>query len=155
MKTFPSFLNDFLLSFWASCDRYQIDPAGACSLAILILTLATALCEVFSMLQCGLRTDSCHLGTNKDEDLSFLPQRFLAVFLGLLRSLSNRSSGRPHDPDTGYRAVRGVQYAAVRFANRFLPFGDVVARWIAIKSIQRATTSPNGRNRFANRTAAY
>ncbi|KAJ5130149.1 uncharacterized protein N7515_006188 [Penicillium bovifimosum] len=41
------------------------------------------------------------------------------------------------DPDTGYRAVRGVQYAAVRFANRFLPFGDVVARWIDLMAIAR------------------
>ncbi|KAJ5774618.1 hypothetical protein N7457_009514 [Penicillium paradoxum] len=41
------------------------------------------------------------------------------------------------DPDTGYRAVRGVQYAAVRFANRFLPFGDVVARWIDLMAIAK------------------
>jgi proteasome component ECM29 len=41
------------------------------------------------------------------------------------------------DPDTGYRAVRGVQYAAVRFANRFLPFNDVVARWIDLMAIAR------------------
>jgi proteasome component ECM29 len=41
------------------------------------------------------------------------------------------------DPDTGYRAVRGVQYAAVRFANRFLPFADVVARWIDLMAIAR------------------
>ncbi|KAJ5347733.1 uncharacterized protein N7506_000986 [Penicillium brevicompactum] len=41
------------------------------------------------------------------------------------------------DPDTGYRAVRGVQYAAVRFANRFLPFSDVVARWIDLMAIAR------------------
>ncbi|KAI3144444.1 hypothetical protein CBS147325_5204 [Penicillium roqueforti] len=41
------------------------------------------------------------------------------------------------EPDTGFRAVRGVQYAAVRFANRFLPFGDVVARWIDLMAIAR------------------
>ncbi|KAJ5996552.1 hypothetical protein N7522_008212 [Penicillium canescens] len=41
------------------------------------------------------------------------------------------------DPETGYRVVRGVQYAAVRFANRFLPFGDVVARWIDLMAIAR------------------
>ncbi|KAL5333750.1 proteasome stabiliser-domain-containing protein [Aspergillus crustosus] len=34
------------------------------------------------------------------------------------------------DPDTGCRIVRGPQYAAVRFTNRFLPFSNVVARWI-------------------------
>ncbi|CAG8128696.1 unnamed protein product [Penicillium salamii] len=41
------------------------------------------------------------------------------------------------DPDTGYRAVRGVQYAAVRFANRFLPFADVIARWIDLMATAR------------------
>ncbi|KAL4783488.1 proteasome stabiliser-domain-containing protein [Aspergillus varians] len=34
------------------------------------------------------------------------------------------------DEETGCRIVRGPQYAAVRFTNRFLPFSNVVARWI-------------------------
>lgn len=41
------------------------------------------------------------------------------------------------DPDTGYNVVRGVQHAAVRFTNRFLPYGDVVARWIDLMAIAR------------------
>ncbi|KAJ5913485.1 hypothetical protein N7504_002368 [Penicillium tannophilum] len=40
-------------------------------------------------------------------------------------------------PDTGFTVVRGVQYAAVRFANRFLPFNDVVARWVDLMAIAR------------------
>lgn len=40
-------------------------------------------------------------------------------------------------PDTGFTIVRGVQYAAVRFANRFLPYHDVVARWIDLMAIAR------------------
>ncbi|GLI72306.1 proteasome component M29 [Penicillium ochrochloron] len=41
------------------------------------------------------------------------------------------------DPDTGFDVVRGVQYAAVRFANRFLPYSDVVARWVDLMAIAR------------------
>jgi proteasome component ECM29 len=41
------------------------------------------------------------------------------------------------DPDTGFNVARGVQYAAVRFANRFLPYSDVVARWIDLMAIAR------------------
>ncbi|KAJ5123414.1 hypothetical protein N7448_009511 [Penicillium atrosanguineum] len=41
------------------------------------------------------------------------------------------------NPDTGFNVVRGVQYAAVRFANRFLPYSDVVARWIDLMAIAR------------------
>ncbi|KAJ5834299.1 Proteasome stabiliser ECM29 [Penicillium robsamsonii] len=62
------------------------------------------------------------------------------TFQGQLRPfLVRQMSMQPGDmdPDTGYRAVRGVQYAAVRFANRFLPFGDVVARWIDLMAIAR------------------
>ncbi|KAJ5647574.1 hypothetical protein N7490_003946 [Penicillium lividum] len=40
-------------------------------------------------------------------------------------------------PETGFNVVRGVQYAAVRFANRFLPFSDVVARWVDLMAIAR------------------
>ncbi|KAJ6092920.1 hypothetical protein N7486_008209 [Penicillium sp. IBT 16267x] len=40
-------------------------------------------------------------------------------------------------PETGFTVVRGVQYAAVRFANRFLPFNDVVARWVDLMAIAR------------------
>ncbi|KAJ5948430.1 hypothetical protein N7454_001737 [Penicillium verhagenii] len=38
-------------------------------------------------------------------------------------------------PETGFTVVRGVQYAAVRFANRFLPFNDVIARWVDLMAI--------------------
>lgn len=41
------------------------------------------------------------------------------------------------NPDTGFNVVRGVQYAAVRFANRFLPYNDVVARWIDLMALAR------------------
>ncbi|KAJ5172303.1 hypothetical protein N7492_004896 [Penicillium capsulatum] len=40
-------------------------------------------------------------------------------------------------PGNGFTIVRGVQYAAVRFANRFLPYSDVVARWIDLMAIAR------------------
>ncbi|KAE8337717.1 hypothetical protein BDV24DRAFT_154126 [Aspergillus arachidicola] len=39
------------------------------------------------------------------------------------------------DPVTGFRVVRRTQYAAVRFANRFLPYSDVVARWIDLMAV--------------------
>ncbi|KAL4930607.1 proteasome stabiliser-domain-containing protein [Aspergillus undulatus] len=39
------------------------------------------------------------------------------------------------DEDTGCRIVRGPQYAAVRFANRFLPFCNVLARWIDLMAV--------------------
>lgn len=41
------------------------------------------------------------------------------------------------NPDTAYNVVRDVQYATIRFANRFLPFNDVVARWIDLMAIAR------------------
>ncbi|PYH40541.1 ECM29 family proteasome component [Aspergillus saccharolyticus JOP 1030-1] len=43
------------------------------------------------------------------------------------------------DPLTGFTVVRGPQYAAVRFANRFLPYNDLVARWIDLMAIARGT----------------
>ncbi|KAL4776227.1 proteasome stabiliser-domain-containing protein [Aspergillus nidulans var. acristatus] len=43
------------------------------------------------------------------------------------------------DEETGCRIVRGPQYAAVRFANRFLPFYNVVARWIDLMAIAGGT----------------
>ena len=39
------------------------------------------------------------------------------------------------DPSTGFPIIRSCHYAAVRFANRFLPYGDVVARWIDLMGI--------------------
>ncbi|KAB8240591.1 proteasome stabiliser-domain-containing protein [Aspergillus flavus] len=39
------------------------------------------------------------------------------------------------DPVTGFKVVRRTQYAAVRFANRFLPYSDVVARWIDLMAV--------------------
>ncbi|KAL4808560.1 proteasome stabiliser-domain-containing protein [Aspergillus unguis] len=39
------------------------------------------------------------------------------------------------DENTGCRIVRGPQYAAVRFTNRFLPFCNVVARWIDLMAV--------------------
>ncbi|KAJ5085652.1 hypothetical protein N7532_010423 [Penicillium argentinense] len=41
------------------------------------------------------------------------------------------------NPESGFAVVRSVQYAAVRFANRFLPYSDVVARWIDLMAIAR------------------
>lgn len=43
------------------------------------------------------------------------------------------------DPVSGYRIFRGPQYAAVRFANRFLPYNDMVARWIDLMAIARGS----------------
>ncbi|KAE8414924.1 proteasome stabiliser-domain-containing protein [Aspergillus pseudocaelatus] len=39
------------------------------------------------------------------------------------------------DPVTGFKIIRRTQYAAVRFANRFLPYSDVVARWIDLMAV--------------------
>ncbi|KAE8376836.1 proteasome stabiliser-domain-containing protein [Aspergillus bertholletiae] len=39
------------------------------------------------------------------------------------------------DPVTGFRIVRRTQYAAVRFSNRFLPYSDIVARWIDLMAV--------------------
>ena len=39
------------------------------------------------------------------------------------------------DPTTGFMTIRSCHYAAVRFANRFLPYSDVVARWIDLMGI--------------------
>ncbi|KAL4975768.1 proteasome stabiliser-domain-containing protein [Aspergillus desertorum] len=43
------------------------------------------------------------------------------------------------DEETGCMIVRGPQYAAVRFANRFLPFCNVVARWIDLMAVAGGT----------------
>ncbi|OOF96967.1 hypothetical protein ASPCADRAFT_205719 [Aspergillus carbonarius ITEM 5010] len=51
----------------------------------------------------------------------------------LVRQMNNYPGGE--DSTTGFNVVRGPQYAAVRFANRFLPYNDVVARWIDLMAI--------------------
>lgn len=50
-----------------------------------------------------------------------------------------RNEPGENDPLTGFSVVRGPQYAAVRFANRFLPYHDVVARWVDIIAIARGS----------------
>ncbi|KAE8350170.1 proteasome stabiliser-domain-containing protein [Aspergillus coremiiformis] len=44
--------------------------------------------------------------------------------------LHQMGSHGEEDGMTGFKIVRRTQYATVRFANRFLPYSDVVARWI-------------------------
>lgn len=39
------------------------------------------------------------------------------------------------NPITGYNVVRSTRFAAVRFANRCLPYGDVHARWIDLLAV--------------------
>ncbi|EAW11143.1 ECM29 family proteasome component [Aspergillus clavatus NRRL 1] len=55
--------------------------------------------------------------------------------------LVHQMGNYPGDEDylTGFKVVRGPQYAAVRFSNRFLPFSDVVARWIDLMAIARGS----------------
>ncbi|BCR84994.1 ECM29 family proteasome component [Aspergillus chevalieri] len=55
--------------------------------------------------------------------------------------LVDQMRNEPGEDDllTGFSIVRGPQYAAVRFANRFLPYHDVVARWIDIIAIARGS----------------
>lgn len=55
----------------------------------------------------------------------------------LVRQMDNQPG--EDDPDTGFRNVRGSQYAAVRYANRFLPFHDVMARWIDLIAVVRGS----------------
>ena len=57
----------------------------------------------------------------------------------LRRFLVYQMSLQPGDVNIefGSAIVRGVQYAAVRFANRFLPYNDVVARWVDLMAIAR------------------
>ncbi|KAL2808674.1 proteasome stabiliser-domain-containing protein [Aspergillus granulosus] len=43
------------------------------------------------------------------------------------------------DQETGCRVVRGPQYATVRFSNRFLPYSNVVARWIDLMAVAGGT----------------
>ncbi|KAA8652260.1 hypothetical protein EYZ11_004591 [Aspergillus tanneri] len=43
------------------------------------------------------------------------------------------------DSLTGFRIARGPQYAAVRFSNRFLPYSDIVARWIDLIAVARGS----------------
>ena len=64
-----------------------------------------------------------------DQDFQNQLRPFLVQQMGL-------QPGDVH-PETGYNVVRGVQYATVRFANRFLPFNDVVARWIDLMAIAK------------------
>jgi proteasome component ECM29 len=51
--------------------------------------------------------------------------------------LLGQMSSHPGEVDsvTGSRIVRKTQYAAVRFSNRFLPYSDVVARWIDLMAV--------------------
>ncbi|KAF7597423.1 proteasome component M29 [Aspergillus hancockii] len=51
--------------------------------------------------------------------------------------LLRQMSGHPGvvDSMTGFKIVRNTQYAAVRFSNRFLPYSDVVARWIDLMAV--------------------
>ncbi|KAK5796780.1 hypothetical protein VI817_006064 [Penicillium citrinum] len=61
-------------------------------------------------------------------------------FQGQLRPFLVRQMGLQTgdiDPETEFTVARGVQYAAVRYANRFLPYNDVVARWIDLMAIAR------------------
>ncbi|KAL2864567.1 ECM29 family proteasome component [Aspergillus lucknowensis] len=55
----------------------------------------------------------------------------------LTRYLLSQMRAYPEDDDqeTGCRVVRGPQYAAVRFANRFLPYSNIVARWIDLMAV--------------------
>ncbi|KKZ64834.1 hypothetical protein EMCG_09282 [[Emmonsia] crescens] len=39
------------------------------------------------------------------------------------------------DPDTGFHIVRSTRFAAVRFANRCLPYWDAQARWIDLMAV--------------------
>ncbi|OAX83467.1 hypothetical protein ACJ72_02169 [Emergomyces africanus] len=39
------------------------------------------------------------------------------------------------DPDTGFHIVRSTRFAAVRFANRCLPYWDTQARWIDLMAV--------------------
>ena len=61
-------------------------------------------------------------------------------FQGQLRPFLVRQMGLQTgdiDPETEFTVARGVQYASVRYANRFLPYNDVVARWIDLMAIAR------------------
>lgn len=64
-----------------------------------------------------------------DEDFQDQLRPFLVSQMSLHPGDSN--------PENGFNVVRGTQYAAVRFANRFLPYSDVVARWIDLMAIAR------------------
>jgi proteasome component ECM29 len=51
--------------------------------------------------------------------------------------LLSRMRTRPgqEDPSTGFKIVRSTRFAAVRFANRCLPYGDSTARWIDLIAV--------------------
>ncbi|KAJ5723018.1 hypothetical protein N7488_001053, partial [Penicillium malachiteum] len=77
------------------------------------------------------------LGSILNSSLNSHDQAFQAQLRPFLVQQMSLHPGDVH-PETGYNVVRGVQYATVRFANRFLPFNDVVARWIDLMSISRS-----------------
>ncbi|KAK1143793.1 proteasome component M29 [Aspergillus melleus] len=55
--------------------------------------------------------------------------------------LIHQMGNHPGDDDsmTGFKIVRSPQYAAVRFSNRFLPYGDVIARWIDLIAVAQGS----------------
>lgn len=51
--------------------------------------------------------------------------------------LMSQMTTRPgeDDPSTGFKIVRSTRFAAVRFANRCLPYSDSIARWIDLVAV--------------------
>ena len=76
------------------------------------------------------------LGSILNSSLDSWDESFQEQIRPFLVHQMGRQAGED-DPVSGFRVCRGPQYAAVRFANRFLPYSDVVARWIDLMAVGR------------------
>ncbi|RAL08677.1 ECM29 family proteasome component [Aspergillus homomorphus CBS 101889] len=74
------------------------------------------------------------LGSILSSSMNDCDHDFQAQLRPFLLQQMNNQPGQ-EDPLTGLTVVRNPQYAAVRFANRFLPYSDVVARWIDLMAV--------------------
>ncbi|KAJ5477232.1 hypothetical protein N7539_007376 [Penicillium diatomitis] len=99
----------------------------------LIRWLFTSLASDDSSPQIFVSIDQA-LGSILNSSLDNYNEEFQAQLRPFLVSQMRLTPGDT-DPDTGFDITRSVQYAAVRLANRFLPYSDVVARWVDLMAV--------------------
>ncbi|KAI9923627.1 hypothetical protein ASPWEDRAFT_38385 [Aspergillus wentii DTO 134E9] len=78
------------------------------------------------------------LGSILNSSLDSWDTRFQEQIRPFLVHQMNSEPGQ-EDSISGFRIARSPQYAAVRFANRFLPYNDVSARWIDLIAVARGS----------------
>ena len=99
----------------------------------LIRWLFTSLCSDDSSSQISVSIEQA-LGSILNSSVDSDDAEFRDKLRPFLVERMNYNPG-DDDPSTGFPIIRNCHYAAVRFANRFLPYGDVVARWIDLIGI--------------------